>query len=180
MRESGVVFSTMESTLNNLGKEVNKIYDKTSEGMIVAMLDTIRRAMKLVPVAYGNLRASSFVIWGKNRNPKVAASFVNNPYSGLTAQSMASQHTSFIDDTRSNILSAAGLKPRMGAIGFTAVYALKIHENPRSGSTGGASPRGREYARGSFATVGQWKYLETPLKETTRIMDTIRKYSGVK
>lgn len=180
MQESGVIFSTMEDTLKNLEKEVNKLYDKTSEGMIVAMLDTVRRAMKLTPVAFGNLRASSFVIWGKNRNPKVAASFVNNPHTGLSAEAMASQHVAYIDETRSSIISARGLKPRMGAIGFTAVYAFKIHENPRSGNTGGASPRNREYLRGAFSTTGQWKYLETPLKETTRIMDIIKKYAKVK
>lgn len=180
MKQSGVDFSTMENTLKNLEVEVNKIYDKTSEGMIVAMLDTLRKSMKIVPVVLGNLRASSFVIWGKNRNPKVAASFVNNPYTGLSSQAMKSQHTSFINETRQSIVHYAGLRPRMGAIGYTAVYALKIHENPRSGHTGGTSPRGREYLRGSFATTGQWKYLETPLKETTRITDIIKKYAGVK
>lgn len=174
MKESGVQFSTMETTLKKLTTEVNKIYNKTEEGMIAAMLDTIRRAMKLAPVVSGNLRASSFVIWGKSRSPKVAASFVDSPHSGLSGEFMAGKHTEFIDDTRQNIKDAAGLNPRQGAIGFTAIYALKVHENPRSGNTGGSSPRGKLYRDGSYSTVGQWKFLETPLKQSKRIMDIIK------
>lgn len=72
------------------------------------------------------------------------------------------------------------------AIGFSAVYALSVHENPRSGKTGGVSPSGREYTAGTlpsgrkstrkiWSTVGQWKFLETPLKERAKtILDIIR------
>jgi hypothetical protein len=50
---------------------------------------------------------------------------------------------------------------------------LVVHENPRSGKTGGFSPSGKPYftkrsrrggKKGSgFSQVGQWKYLEIPL-----------------
>ena len=89
---------------------------------------------------------------------------------------MGSQHTAFIAETRQNIIDAAGLRPRMGALGFTAIYAAKVHENIRSGNTGGASPSGKSYREGSYSTVGQWKFLETPLKETKRIMHIIRSH----
>jgi hypothetical protein len=46
----------------------------------------------------------------------------------------------------------------VGYGGPAAPYALKVHENPRSGKTGGISPRGKKYR--SWATVGEWKYLE--------------------
>ena len=40
------------------------------------------------------------------------------------------------------------------------LYAKSVHENPRSGQTGGRTPSGSK--RKTFAKVGQWKYLETP------------------
>lgn len=49
----------------------------------------------------------------------------------------------------------------MVAAGGAAVkYALRVHENPRAGRTGGVSPQGRRYKR--WSRVGQWKFLETP------------------
>lgn len=174
MKESGVDMQSMEKVLKNLTKETNKIYNKTSEGMILAMLDTLRRAMKLCPVVFGNLRASGFVIWGKKRTPKGAASFKDNPHSGLSASQMSTQHSAVLSETRGEIFEVAGLNPRQGAIGFSAAYALRTHENPRSGNTGGASPSGKPYPEGSYAKVGQYKFLETPLKETNRIITIIK------
>lgn len=45
-------------------------------------------------------------------------------------------------------------------LGYTGPYAASVHENPRSGKTGGVSPQGKKYA--SWAEVGQWKFLEIP------------------
>ncbi len=50
----------------------------------------------------------------------------------------------------------------VGYGGAAAAYALAVHENPRSGKTGGVSPSGKKYQH--WATTGQWKYLETPFK----------------
>jgi hypothetical protein len=49
--------------------------------------------------------------------------------------------------------------------GAASAYALSVHENPRSGQTGGVSPSGKKYKH--WATVGQWKYLEQPFKRRT-------------
>ena len=51
----------------------------------------------------------------------------------------------------------------VGAGGPAAPYAISVHENPRSGKTGGVGPSGQKYKR--WSRVGQWKYLETPAKE---------------
>jgi len=51
----------------------------------------------------------------------------------------------------------------LGYGGPAAPYALAVHENPRAGKTGGYSPSGKPYKR--YATTGQWKYLETPVKD---------------
>ena len=57
----------------------------------------------------------------------------------------------------------------IGYGGVAAPYALAIHENPRSGKTGGVSPAGRHYKH--WATVGEWKYLETPFKAAAAGLD---------
>ncbi len=52
----------------------------------------------------------------------------------------------------------------MGYGGPAAPYALAVHENPRAGKTQGFSPKGARYKH--WAKTGQWKYLETPVKES--------------
>ena len=58
-------------------------------------------------------------------------------------------------------------------------YALKVHENPRAGRTGGYSPSGKKYYPRPglpvpYSTVGQWKFLEQPfLARRTRIIEAI-------
>ncbi len=58
--------------------------------------------------------------------------------------------------------SGAELEVIVGYGGAAAAYALAVHENPRAGHTGGLSPSGRQYQH--WASVGEWKYLETPFK----------------
>jgi hypothetical protein len=53
------------------------------------------------------------------------------------------------------------------AVGYTVVYATRVHENPRSGRTAGVSPSGRRYKK--WSKVGKWKFLEDPLKENVRL-----------
>lgn len=57
---------------------------------------------------------------------------------------------------------------------YDAPYALSVHENPRSGKTGGVSPRGARYR--SWAEHGKWKYLEHPhmAEEQTLTRDAAR------
>ena len=67
-----------------------------------------------------------------------------------------------------------------------------VHENPRSGKTGGVSPSGKKYYPRPgypvpYSQVGQWKYLETPariaasnssrwlLAEAAAIMESIKR-----
>lgn len=54
----------------------------------------------------------------------------------------------------------------LGYGGAAAAYALPVHENPRSGHTGGISPHGRKYRH--WAQTGGWKYLEAPLNASAQ------------
>lgn len=51
----------------------------------------------------------------------------------------------------------------VSAGGAAAPYGRKVHENPRSGRTGGLSPSGRRYKK--WSRVGQWKFIEQPAME---------------
>jgi hypothetical protein len=77
-----------------------------------------------------------------------------------------------IDGPKVTMLVVAG--------GPAAPYALKVHENPRAGKTGGVSPQGKKYPRTkggkpTWATRGQWKYLETPAIEAANDRGWLRK-----
>ncbi len=64
--------------------------------------------------------------------------------------------------------TGARAQPRIRQFQEGEGYAVYIHENPRAGRTGGLSPQGKRYK--SFATHGQWKYLETPFNAAVRGM----------
>jgi hypothetical protein len=70
------------------------------------------------------------------------------------------------------ILSQDEVEVGMGYGGAARAYALKVHENPRAGQTGGISPQGKRYRR--WSQVGQWKFLEQPfLAARQRVLDAI-------
>ena len=50
-------------------------------------------------------------------------------------------------------------------LGYSSPYAVKTHEMPRSGQTHGTGPGPRFQTYRSWATTGEWKYLETPANE---------------
>jgi len=52
----------------------------------------------------------------------------------------------------------------VGYGGAASPYALLVHENPRSGKTGGVGPPPNFQKYQHWAAVGEWKFLETPFK----------------
>jgi hypothetical protein len=67
---------------------------------------------------------------------------------------------------RGGLVSSAGVRLTEGLtveIGYGAPYTRKVHDNPRSGKTGGRSPSGKRYRH--WAATGQAKFLETAMRE---------------
>lgn len=78
-------------------------------------------------------------------------------------------------------LSGGSVSVTLGYGGLAKDYALTIHENERAGKTGGVSPTGTAYKR--WAKVGEWKYLETPMKKAVggmarRVLARVRQLLG--
>lgn len=72
------------------------------------------------------------------------------------------------------IIGSDHVSVTLGFGGPATPYALAVHENPRSGKTGGRSPSGKRYTY-SWARIGEWKYLETPMKHLApKVLDTLR------
>jgi hypothetical protein len=90
----------------------------------------------------------------------------------------------------SGVMEAKSYRSPAALIGYSAVYALSVHENPRSGQTGGVSPSGKRYTSGLtekgnkskrviWAEKGKYKFLEDPLKNNTnRIVMLIKRRAG--
>jgi hypothetical protein len=105
-----------------------------------------------------------------NRLPRVAADFVNTKIMELANLSQTlvpyGEPERFkpsgelhLRDTMA-IEKARATKVVTGAVSYTARYAFDVHENPRSGRTGGVSPTGQAYRY--WAREGSFKYLEQP------------------
>jgi len=80
----------------------------------------------------------------------------------LTGNLKGSSYTKMIDEA-----------PPKVEVGYTAVYAPIVHENPNTGQT----PRHKAFNKKGkkiASTVGQWKFLEKALKDNrTRIIEVI-------
>lgn len=61
------------------------------------------------------------------------------------------------------VIAGTSISLNFGYGGAASAYALAVHENPRSGKTGGVSPKGQKYKH--WAKTGAWKYLERPANE---------------
>ena len=86
-----------------------------------------------------------------------------------------------------------GTQKKPGAlVGYSSVYALSVHENPRAGATEGFSPSGKPYrapllpsgrrsTQKVYSTVGKWKFLEDPLRQSAdKILDIIRRKAKIR
>ena len=57
-------------------------------------------------------------------------------------------------------ISGSHIEVVLGFGGAAARYAAAVHENPRSGKTGGIGPHGQKYR--SWSEVGKYRYLSDP------------------
>lgn len=168
---------TIDKVLKNLRREIKAIKGRTGKGLYVGGLHLKGASQKEVPVVTGNLRASAYVVGEMGR--KSGAGGMSDPAMESTHDKTVSRHSGAV---------MRSMEPE-ARVGYSAVYALSVHENPRAGQTGGKSPYGLAYSPGLteggnqstrivFAEGGKWKFLEDPLKaEAGNILKIVRHYA---
>ncbi len=151
--------------MRNLNKSLAKMKEGTAEGMTTALLFLRGEAMKETPVMTGNLRGSSYCIFPQGKATR------ERGFKGEDANEMKANHQRLMASRRMRHVQPYWIS---GEIGFSAKYAMSVHENPRSGRTRGYSPSGKRYAppKGSkqiaYARSGAWKFLERPVIRNKR------------
>lgn len=141
----------LEKVIKNLNREVKKIGFRTKKGMIKAGLFIQREAQIKTPIDLGNLRASAFTTW--NGGPIKAAE--NPSFKGEDGSRLSNEFTQVINEDTAK-LSKDDTEPEV-EVGFSAFYALFVHENLENAHT-----------------VGEAKFLQNAIQEnTSRILKII-------
>lgn len=130
----------LKEAIGNLNKEVLKIETLSRARLIKAALLIRREAVKLCPADTGNLRNSAYIVssWRGVRGNQEAKTF-----KGEDAGEIAQNHVQAVREREQFLASAKNL---LVEIGFTAYYAVFVHEVQ-------ANHRGKT----------QWKFLEAAL-----------------
>jgi hypothetical protein len=118
----------LDDVMKNLNKEIQAIEGRTGAGLLRAAI-IVRRAMSKespkIPVDTSNLE-HSFFMTVKNVGTSSVAGTVKASFTGAKSAEMQSEHASVVAECRSWI---AGSKIPLLIIGFSANYALFVHEN---------------------------------------------------
>ena len=121
MTTSAIRVEGLDDVLEDLNKDIAGIKTRTRKGMITAGLLIQRKAQLNVPVDFGNLRASAFTIWSQGGS--VAAQF-----EGEDSASMSMEHARVVKNEMLGIKGNA-LFDLAVIVGFSAAYALYVHED---------------------------------------------------
>jgi len=160
-------FQGIDTVIKNLNKKIKEIEGASQKGLTRAALKVRRRAQKKAPIDTGNLKASAYTISGSGK----AAAGGSPSFKDDDALTMQEQHDSTLSEALGRAMKEEG---PYAEVGFSAVYAWAVHENPRAGQTGGVSPSGRPYK--SYAEKGEYKFLEKAFVESEKeILDIIQK-----
>lgn len=159
----------LDTVLRNLNKQTGIIQGKTRRGMTIVALKIRRDAVKLTPIQTGNLRASAYTIVGGGiTRPEVnsTSDFVSSDKSG---RQVAAEHQSVIDSKK------RPQKNPYAIIGFTAHYALAVHERLKAAGRRIRAGRikvglGNKMVTIQDAQIGQAKFLEEALIKNNRFI----------
>jgi len=109
--------------LKNLNKAITDIRLHTKEGLTEAALVVKYDSVKGTPIDLGNLRNSAYILVTDTREDNPTPNFT-----GSDAGKMASDHSSHLSEARGIVNKG---KHKFNAIvGYTANYALWVHEMP--------------------------------------------------
>lgn len=137
-----------EKAINSLNKMIDKYKDRTIKGVSRAALLIRRASLELTPEDTGNLKQSCFVVWsggtiGAGKSPN----FVTGGERGATAREVSVLYTEHSKALEAASALYEGKERILAGINYSAYYALFVHEIKKKYKT------------------GQWKFLETAVKQ---------------
>jgi len=157
----------------NLNRRIRGIRNLSEAGLLEGALFIQAASQKEVPRATGNLANSAFTVSSSGK-------VVSDPkFTGKSAGEASRRHEDKVSNAKAQTKAGKAKGNPSAQTGYSAVYALRVHENPRAGKTGGVSPSGKRYTSGKtesgnkstrrrWAQTGKWKFLEDPVKRDVR------------
>ena len=174
----------------NINEQIRRIRKGEERGLIVSGLSIKKESQKNTPRRLGNLANAHFVTafgFGPENLPK--------KFKDDKGSKMSERHNADVEHARRKTAQTP-LDEVTVAVGNSAIYAVSVHENPRSGAAGAfvgpiAQVKRRKGPKvGEFQTrtaaevhsqVGGWKFLENAVKqETPKIKGNIQRFARVR
>ena len=161
-----------KKVIDNLNKEVKKIKGRTLKGLIEGAI-IIRRDMEVtppvIPIDLGNLRASWFTVTAQSEQGGAPE------FKGVEAARLSSGHDVAVSEAKA---LAQTIKDPVVVMGFSANYAMAVHENVDADFTSPRKRRGKIITRRSGAGA---KFFEKSLQRNTdAVLQVIAKNAQIR
>jgi len=149
----------LNKVLKRLAASTVAYNELTRAGLIRAGFWILRESNKIVPVDTGNLRSSGFVIWDKMGVKGAIGNPTGDTFRGKNGSKLSKEHGRKVSVEKAKLAHILG--GTRVEVGYTAYYALYVHENPTAKHKQGKS----------------YKFLEKAVARKGEIMKVIK---GVK
>lgn len=150
--------------MDTLTADIRRVRGRTANSMHEAGRIVRKRSLELTPKDTGNLKRSVYIAWGDKNKTNIdtedAGYFINKGQNGKQA---AREKAAFDSVIATEKVQTSRFP--FSRVGYTATYAIIVHEN----------------LKGVSFKVGQAKFLEQALLDTKEeVMATIRKGATIK
>lgn len=175
----------IDKVLKNLNKEIEKIKGRTVQGMLHAGMVVKADSMKLTPVDTGNLRGSTYVVWGGGgARIKSLSEGVFKTGKSKSADKVAVEHSSKLAN---RVSSNGAIQYPFAEVGLTAFYSAFVHENMKASHkkvdiVGTTTVKKKKFGIvGGIFQAGQAKFLEQAfIQNAKRILRIIEQRARFK
>lgn len=158
----------MEKVLKNLNRVSRRVEGRTKSGLVQGGLLIFRDAKKMAPRDLGNLWNSGYVVWHKPAltAEEFAKQLDKLPFTGIQKARLTAEREQIMLEDMAKAIRAATHHEFIVVIGFTANYAIYVHEDleashPAKRRTAGMT----EEEIGKIKNIGEAKFLQKSLEQ---------------